>query len=98
MTRDGPQCICLLVILLDSIFRIGKNYYPQLFLGECKYTIKEKKIDNYIIDDINIASDSDELCWKKFRWKKILIMKKILMNKFWKKFRWKIILMKKPLT
>ena len=46
--------------MLDSIFKTGKNYYPQLFLEECKYVIKEKKIDNYITDDVEISSDSDE--------------------------------------
>ena len=44
----------------DSLFRAGKNYYLQVFLEECKYVIKEKKIHNYITDDIEI-SDSDEV-------------------------------------
>ena len=29
--REGSQFICLSVILIDSIFRISKNYYPQVF-------------------------------------------------------------------
>ena len=40
------------MILIDSVFRTGKNYYPQLFLEECKYVVKEKKIHNHIIDDV----------------------------------------------
>ena len=31
--KEGPEYICLLVILLDSIFRTGKNY-PQVLLEE----------------------------------------------------------------
>ena len=46
--------------MLDSIFRTGRNYYTQVFLEECKYVIKEKKISRYIIDDAEISSDSDE--------------------------------------
>ena len=57
--REGSQFICLSVILIDSVFRAGKNYYPQVFLEECKYAVKEKKIPKYIIDNIEIASDSD---------------------------------------
>ena len=49
------QFICLSVILIDSVFRTRKNYYPQVFLGECKCVVKEKKIPNYIIDDIEIT-------------------------------------------
>ena len=46
--------------MLDSIFRVGKNYYPQVLLEEYKYVIKEKNIHSYIIDDVEISSDSDE--------------------------------------
>ena len=31
------KCIFLSVILTDSIFMTGKNYYPQVFLEECKH-------------------------------------------------------------
>ena len=40
------------MILIDYAFRIGKNYYPQVFLEECKYIVKEKKITKYTIDDM----------------------------------------------
>ena len=29
--REGSQFICLSVILINSVFRTGKNYYPQVF-------------------------------------------------------------------
>ena len=29
--KEGFQLICLSVILVDSTFRTGKNYYPQVF-------------------------------------------------------------------
>ena len=59
LTREGSQFICSSVIFIDSGFQTGKNYYPQVFLEECKYIVKEKKIPKYIIDDIEISSDSD---------------------------------------
>ena len=45
--------------MIDSVFRIGKNCYPQVFLEECKCVFKEKKIPKYIIDDIEFSSDTD---------------------------------------
>ena len=45
--------------MFDSIFKTGKNYYPQGFLEECKHVIKEKKIEIYVTDVVEI-SDSDE--------------------------------------
>ena len=35
--KEGPQYICLSAILRDSIFKAVKNFYPELFLEECKY-------------------------------------------------------------
>ena len=59
--REGSQFICLSVILINSVFKTGKNYYPQVYLEECKYVVKEKKILKYIIGNIEISSDSDKM-------------------------------------
>ena len=57
--KEGSQFICWSVILIDSVFRTGKNYYPQVFLEECKYFVKGKKMPEYITGDIEISADSD---------------------------------------
>ena len=41
--KEGSQFICLSIILIDSIFRAAKNYYPQVFLEECKYVAKKRR-------------------------------------------------------
>ena len=78
--------------MIDSVFRAGKNYYPQVFLEKCKYVVKEKKMSEYVIDGIEISSDSDEkntdeeILMKKILMRRILmkkiLMKKILIKKF----------------
>ena len=50
--KEGSQFISLSVILIDSVFRTDKTYYPQVFLEECKYVVKENKMPEYITDDI----------------------------------------------
>ena len=55
LAKEGFQFICLSVILIDSVFRTAKNYYPQAFLEECKYVVKQKKMAEYITDDIEIS-------------------------------------------
>ena len=47
--------------MFDSVCRIGKNYYTQVFLEEFKYAVKEKKIPECIIDDIQISSDDSNV-------------------------------------
>ena len=58
--KEGSQFICLSVILIDSVFRTVNNYCPQVFLEEFKHVIKDKKIHNYIADDVEISSDSNQ--------------------------------------
>ena len=41
--NEDSQFMCLSVISIDPIFRTGKNYYPQVFLEECKYIVKKRK-------------------------------------------------------
>ena len=38
---------------------MGKKYYPQTFLEECKYKFTKKKIEDLIADDFNSSSESD---------------------------------------
>ena len=57
--KEDSQGIFLSVILIDSVFRTGSNYCSQAILEECKYFVQEKKIPKYVIDDIEISSDSD---------------------------------------
>ena len=45
--------------MINSVFGTGKNYYPQVFLEEFIYIVKEKKMVKYITDDIEISSDSN---------------------------------------
>ena len=51
---------CLSLIMLDPVAKIGKKYYPQVFLEECKYVKRKNKIMNYINDDIEITSSDED--------------------------------------
>ena len=44
-------------MLIDSVFKMGKNYYPQVFLEECKYIVKKKKTTRLNNDDLENSSD-----------------------------------------
>ena len=42
---------CLAIISLDSALKKDDNYYPQMFLKECKYI--EKKVVRHINDNLS---------------------------------------------
>lgn len=49
------------MLLVASVVKISKNCYSQVFLEECKYTVKEKNMSNFINDELDMSSDeSDE--------------------------------------
>ena len=50
---------CLSLIMLDSVIRVNKKFYPQIFLEECQYVIRKNKMENLINDDLGLSS-SDE--------------------------------------
>ena len=60
MPNEILECVCLSIILLDSVYKKDNRYYPQVFLEKCKCVVKEKRIHNYIIDDGEISFDPDE--------------------------------------
>ena len=46
--------------MIESVFKRGEDYYLQVFLVECKYIVKEKKLIRYISDDLEISSDDSD--------------------------------------
>ena len=58
--KEKAPCKCLSIIILDSVIKANKKYYPQTLLEECKYVQEKIKIENFIDDDLEkIESDSD---------------------------------------
>ena len=48
------------VLLIEPLFKIGKNYYQQVFLEQCRYVIKEYKMTKFIKDELEISSDDSD--------------------------------------
>ena len=59
MPKKKVPCKCLSIIVLDSVIKAKKKYYPQTLLEECKYEQKRIKMENLIDDDLE-KSESDE--------------------------------------
>ena len=58
--KEKAPCKCLSIIMIDSVIKANKKYYPQTLLEECKYTQEKIKIENYINEDLEDSeSDSD---------------------------------------
>ena len=51
--KENALCKYLSLIILDSVIRVNKKYYPQTLLEECKYVIRKSKMEN-VINNIQI--------------------------------------------
>ena len=59
MPKENASYKCLSLIILDSIIRANKRYYPQALLKQCKLVIKKNKMENLLNDDLDLSL-SDE--------------------------------------
>ena len=57
MPKEKAPCKCLSIIMIDSVIKANKKYYPQTFLEECKYLQEKIKTENEDLE--NSESDSD---------------------------------------
>ena len=57
--KESSHYICLSVILIDFVFEMGKNYYPQVFLEDVNINmlLKKKKKTSHITEKLYIPSD-----------------------------------------
>ena len=58
--KENATYKCLSLIMLGSVTRVSKKYYPQTLLEECKHKIKKNKMENLINDDLDLSSSDNE--------------------------------------
>ena len=42
IVKERSNYICIAAICIDSLLRVDKKYYPQVYLEQCKYKKKEE--------------------------------------------------------
>ena len=59
MPKEKVQCKSLSIIMLDSVVKAKKKYYPQTLLEECKSKPKKIKTENLTDNDLEKSSFDD---------------------------------------
>ena len=57
--KENSYYTCIACITLDSILKMGKKNYPQVYLEECKYKVKKINAPRFINTDSETDSESD---------------------------------------
>ena len=50
---------CIACITIDSVIKIDKKNYPQVYLEECKYRLKKIQITRFINTELRSDSNSN---------------------------------------
>ena len=58
--KENASYKCFSFIILGSVIRLSKKYYPQTLLEECKTEIKKNKMGNLINDNLDPSSSDNE--------------------------------------
>ena len=61
LPKRKPQCLTYSIIIISSVYRNNKLYYPQTLLVQCEYIIKDKLIKWFVIEDLTDLTDSESV-------------------------------------
>ena len=50
---------CIPCVSVDSVLKIEKKWFPQVYLEQCKYKVKERNIKSLIDYDLDSDYESD---------------------------------------
>ena len=61
MLKEGTNCFCFSMTLKNSVIKMDKRCYPQIFLEKCKYNENGNKISKFIDKELELdfSDESD---------------------------------------
>ena len=59
MPKENIHYTCIACVTIDSVMKMNKKNYPQVYLEECKYKIKKIQMSRFINAELESDSDSD---------------------------------------
>ena len=57
--KENMHYTCIVCITIDSVMRMDKKNYPQVYLEECKYKTKKIQMSRFINTELDLDSESD---------------------------------------
>ena len=48
ISEEGIEYACIACISVDSVLKVDKKNYPQVYLEQCKYKAKKREMKSFI--------------------------------------------------
>ena len=58
--RERKHYVCIAAICIDSVLKIEKKNYHQVYLEHCKYKIQKRELVNFIDAEVDLRSDDSD--------------------------------------
>ena len=55
--KEKVEYVCISCISIDSVLRVDKKNYRQVYLEECKYKMKKRELKSFIDYEVDFDSD-----------------------------------------
>ena len=59
MPKEDINYTCIACITIDSVMKMEKKSFPQVYLEDCKYKIKKIQMSRFINTELDSNSESD---------------------------------------
>ena len=59
MPKENKHYTCIACIIIDSVMKMDKKHFPQVYLEECKYKIKKIQMSRFISTELDLNSEPD---------------------------------------
>ena len=59
ISKENVHYACIACVTIDSVMKMKKMNYPQVYLEECKYKIKKIRMSKFINTEIQSESESE---------------------------------------
>ena len=58
--KERNHYTCIAAINIDSVMKIDKKNYPQVYLGQCKYKDEKRRLVDFIDTELDLNSDDSD--------------------------------------
>ena len=58
--KERINYVCIAAICIDSVLRVDKKNYPQVYLEQCKYKTRKRKLVDFFDDEVDLSSDDSD--------------------------------------
>ena len=58
--KEEPHYAYIAAMCIDSVLKLNQENYPQVYLEQCKYKQKKKKLIDFIDAELQNSSDNDD--------------------------------------